>query len=503
MSSPKGEWLLLLLLPFLLALAYSNSLTNGWHFDDIPTILENEHIRSLRNTPSFFTDPQTFSGRQSAKAMYRPLLLLSYALTYTFAQYDLTFWHLTQLLLHLICGVLVYLWVRQLLVCQRTSLFCAAIFLLHPIQSQAVNYLSSRSEILVTLFYLLSLICWLHYRTVAKTSFWRTLSLLAFACGLLTKSIAITLPIVITLWEWWLCPIAEKPKVRLKRLAPFFVLIILFLILRFLVVGALLFPGGEQKAGLIKLAQDSELPQNLHYIGGRSFLTNLKMQGLAFWSYLRLLFWPRGLSIIHDVNPQTSAWPLMAATGFLLLLVFLRKKAPLVSFGGLFFIVVLSPTSLIPMNLTMNEHRVYLALLGILIPFAHRLFAQKRLSPLYPAIVLVLLCTFLTRARNPYWANSVALFGQAVKVAPRSRFVHYEYGYALLKEGFVEEAVKELEKEAQLFPNQKSAFWAALGKLNLRLSKKIKAKQCLERALAKDRNCPLAASLAQKLAKAQ
>ena len=497
------EWLFLLLLPFLLALAYSNSLQNGWHFDDIPTILENEHIRSLGNTPSFFTDPQTFSGRQSARAMYRPLLLLSYALTYTFGQYDLFFWHLTQLLLHLICGVLVYIWVRQLIVCQKTSLFCAAVFLLHPIQSQAVNYLSSRSEIQVSLFYLLCLICWIHYRTVAKKNLWRTLSLLAFAGGLLTKSIAITIPFVITLWEWWLCPMVEKSKDRVKIVAPFYILLFLFFALRILVVGALLFPGGEQHTPLFTLTQDSELPQYLHFIGGRSFLTNLKMQGVAFWSYLRLLLWPSGLSIFHHIDPQTSALPLLAATAFLLIMVILRNKAPLFSFGGLFFILLLSPTSLIPLNLVMNEHRVYLASLGIFIPLAHRLFKQKRLSPKYPAVVLVLLCTFLTRARNPYWANSVALFGQAVKVAPRNRFVHYEYGYALLKEGFVEEAVNEFEKEAQLFPKQRSAFWAALGRLNLKLGKLKRARQCLDEALAKDKNCPRAAKLAQQLGKTQ
>ena len=132
-------------------LAYQASFENSFHYDDIHSIVDNPHIRELANIPLFFVDPGLFSAMPE-RAMYRPLLLVSYAINYALSEYEVFTYHLVNWLIHLGAAWLVYLLGRMLHGKRQGALAGALIFALHPLAAEPVNYISSRSESLAALF---------------------------------------------------------------------------------------------------------------------------------------------------------------------------------------------------------------------------------------------------------------------------------------------------------------------------------------------------------------
>ena len=138
---------------------YANSLDNGFHYDDSHSIVENYHIRSLAHIGDFFVDPTTFS-REPAMAMYRPVVQTTYALNYALGKYRPLGYHLVNIALHGLAALLLYLVISALTGQRLLGWWGGAFFALHPVQSQAVNYISSRAEIMgavgiLAAFYLL------------------------------------------------------------------------------------------------------------------------------------------------------------------------------------------------------------------------------------------------------------------------------------------------------------------------------------------------------------
>ncbi|MSR84369.1 MAG: hypothetical protein EXS58_15845 [Candidatus Latescibacteria bacterium] len=139
---------------------YLNTWGHGFHYDDFHSLVNNPHIRTLAEVPAFFRDPTLFSANPES-AMYRPLLLVSYALNYAVGGLQPAGYHLANALLHGINAGLVH---RLLLALGQGGLALPAAFIfgLSPVNSEAVNYVSSRSELLMASFFLLA--CLAHLR---------------------------------------------------------------------------------------------------------------------------------------------------------------------------------------------------------------------------------------------------------------------------------------------------------------------------------------------------
>jgi hypothetical protein len=154
MGTATTQRLLLFLIVVVTVAVYTNSLDNSFHYDDIHSLVQNPHIRSLSNLPAFFYDSQTFSG-WGDRAMYRPLVLASYALNHATGGYQVRGYHLVNLVVHLLNVILVFSIGRTVVSRQKQggaaagAYVAALIFAVHPINSEVVNYISSRSESLV------------------------------------------------------------------------------------------------------------------------------------------------------------------------------------------------------------------------------------------------------------------------------------------------------------------------------------------------------------------
>ena len=487
------------LIPCVLAiLAYTNSLHNGWHFDDNHSILQNTSIRSLNNCYRYFVDASTFSGKKVKRIMYRPLLLVGYALTYAIGGYHLPLWHFVQIILHALCVFFVHSFLMRICKDERTAFIATLLYAVHPIHTHALNYLCSRSEIQVSIFMLASLLSAMKSSDGDGQKKWQALALFFLACALLTKAIAVMVPFLFLLWDLWLGKGSEEGeewKNVLQRFLPMFLLVLLYLLLRKILLDSVVLPIAKDVASPgLRLFKDHPFKAARGAIGGRSIYTNLLVQATALWTYVYLFFWPPALSPIHDISPSPTlmTWPTILTVpltiGIIVLLLYLRRKQPLVSFSGLFFLLTLTPTSLIPLNLIVNEHRVYLASITIFLLIAMVLrqltsWIPSRHALTVTATLIVGILFFSTIHRNTFWRSSASLWADAKAKAPKARYVLNEYAVALLEAGFVEEALWQMEEYFRLHPFKEPVKWLNVGGNHAQLGNLLLARKYISSAL--------------------
>src|SRR5213592_2311412 len=187
-----------------IGLAYSGSLGVGFYFDATAGITNNPAIRSLRNIPSFFTDPYAIWSEHT-QVDVRPVLLITYAVNYAISGLQPWSYHVLNLILHFIAAVLVFLTVRDHLWWPASdrgpsgdarfpAAAAALFFALAPLNTQPVDYVWARSALLSTTLYLGAFLAFLRRR-------W-TLGAVLFALALLTKAIAVTLPAMLLIHDF-------------------------------------------------------------------------------------------------------------------------------------------------------------------------------------------------------------------------------------------------------------------------------------------------------------
>lgn len=423
MSAPQR----LVLLAGLVVLAYANSLQGSFHYDDFHSLLNNPHIRSLAQVPAFFTDPGQFS-EDPGKAMYRPFLLVSYALNYAVGAYATLGYHLVNLALHLGCALLVWRLGLQAGAGQRGAWAAALLFALCPLATEPVNYISSRSESLAALGYLAGLSLFLERR--------HWLALACFALALGAKEMAITLPAALWLAERF----ALRRPSRWQEHVPFWGMGLLYL-------------GVLWSFGLIGRGHQSGAAPP------RDLWTQLWTQAKAAPYYLKLVLMPVGLNVEHAFSEAAHPWH-PAVWGSLLLVASLAwlgwRSWPRVwviwlSLG----VIALLPATLVPLNVLVNEHRLYLPLAFATLA-AGSVWAQVRAYQKH-GMVLLGLCIGLVFLRNQEWKNELSLWGVSVRRSPSMPRAHAQLGTALRHAGDFAGARREFEATLHLDPQHRAA----------------------------------------------
>ena len=420
----------------LIGIAYSSSLTASWHLDDIQHILRNEKIHLTRPDVRSLID--TFFANPYAK-LYRPLPMASFALNWYAHGADVLGYRITNILIHWLNGVLVYLVVTALLQAPRLenayrgreihwiALIAAALWALNPLQIQAVTYIVQRMAAMATLFYLVGLFAYLRYKHAAskRTScLWMAVCTLAFVMAVLSKENAILFPIGLYLihtifyasreqrqssWRGWLTSTSIIAGTLILGSALFFV------------------ARGNPIALLDSLYADRPF----------TAMQRLLTEPRIVLFYLSLLFFPAPwrLSLSHDVTVSTSLltpWTTLPAilcvAGAASICMAVYRKWPMVSFAGLFFLLNHGVEStILPLELIF-EHRNYLPSLFLFLPLAHGLVrlsdraAEQRKYGRYLAVGAVclligILCNW-TFARNLVWQSQKTLWEYEIKKHP-------------------------------------------------------------------------------------
>ncbi len=378
----------------------------------------------------------------------RPLLMFSFWLNHTLSGLDPMPYHLTNLFLHLAATLFVWLCIRKILEKARLpggrgpgwlAAFAAGLFLLHPIQTESVAYVASRSEVLSVMLFYAAFTVFL-YRRRDRIGWLEALAVaVLFGAAVSTKEHAAVLPLLLLLTDYFWNPgFSFRGALRNWRLY------------------GLLAAGGAAAAWwIVRVLRASDtaglsLREANWY---EYFLT----QGRVIWLYLRLFLFPFGLNIDHDVPFSRHPFDHGAILGLAGLAalgaaaIVWRRRYPLASYGVLAFFLLLAPTSsFVPILDPAAERRMYLPFFGLALvvaDFVRRRRAGRQTLAAACAAVLVLLFG-LTYARNRVWASATALWEDSVAKSPNKLRPRFQLAYAYFAQGRCAESLKHFEAAA-------------------------------------------------------
>ncbi|MFQ5508897.1 MAG: tetratricopeptide repeat protein [Leptospirillia bacterium] len=458
---------------------YANALNNPFHYDDHHGIVDNHYLRDPGNIPRFFsvTDGKRYFAPSDPKARhYRPLLLTTYALNFATGGDDPRGFHLLHVVLHALGALLVALIGRRMGLAFFWAVGCGFLFLVHPLHTEVINYISARSSLLSGVFSLAAFYAFVRARQGENNRRigWLGASLGLTVCAVLTKEVAVAVPLLFVLYD-----LIYPPERRL----------------RWGIHGhglSLLLLGG----GVVVLFWQHYLQHAWNIltkgVGVRGFGDNLWLQMQVLMSYVKLTLLPTGLSIAHDFTGADrpnllSGVCLLLLLGITVLAIRARKHTPLALLGWGFFLIILSPTTVLPLNTPLQEGRGYAAVAGLMLGLAALFQAgalRLRLDRRWAVALLVpaLLFPATTVSRNPVWASDHALWSDAVAKSPGDFRAHANLGTAFHAENDLESAVAHYREAIALFPWEASVH-ADLGSALLTQGDMAGARASLDQAI--------------------
>lgn len=413
-KNPANEYLKFYIFLAVLAFAvYFNSLQNDFVFDDESVVLGDPSITDIKNLPKYFTGEEGF--HKVIGRYYRPVVSASYAIDYMVWGPKAAGFHFTNILIHLINTLLVFKLLMLLFKNVQHKyktyflFFGAALFALHPIHTEAVSWVSGRTDSLFFTFFAAAFIYYLKFKEESTNKNLLMLSLYYFL-SLLSKEMAITLPVVIILYEFIinqknkLADFAQEKKAIIYMAA----VSVLFLFIRWLIL------------------KDVPVRESYYYFYGKSFATVFFTMLQAIPVYFKLILVPYGMLYHYSGNlpfidsiARTEAIFAIAIIAILLFSAFyLRKRLPWLSFSIFFIFLTLAPVlNIVPTMNFIAERFIYLPSLALsfaAVALAIKYYSPKRNIAIFSLCgIFVIGYVYLTYTRNMDWKTNDTLFWSA------------------------------------------------------------------------------------------
>jgi len=446
---------------------YAKSLHSPFLFDDRPYILEDPAIRmteiswSTIKTAAFDSRPK-----------HRYLANISFALNYYFGKYNPTGYHITNIFIHALTGIILFFFFNTTLTrfpilsdlhtsTKSTNptivaFFSALLWLVFPVNTGAVTYIVQRMASLAALFYILSIWLYVLARISQQTSGYtiKTISyyigfILAACCAVLTKENTGTLPFIILLYEWFFF---QDLKISFSKRTIFYgtAAIAIFVVIAFHFLGR------------------SPLDRILNSYSSRDF--TLPERIMTEWRviiyYISLLLWPSPsrLNLDHDfplssglTSPATTVLSLIALLGLTAVAIYTARRHRLISFCIFWCLLnLVIESSVIGLEIIF-EHRMYLPFMLFFLMFVLLAFktGTRPHIPVAVLSILVLLFSVWTWQRNVLWSNPINFWNDNVKKSPQKPRPHLNLGNYYAKNGKYEQAVREFKTALSLNPSSK------------------------------------------------
>ncbi len=481
LHSPVVHALFIALAAFL---AYSNSFNVPFSFDDTVNIVDNPYVRDIR----LLIEPLE---HHPWKLPYerRYIGFLTFALNYKFHGFQITGYHIVNFVVHLSNALLVYLFVfytfrtpslRSSALKDDASViafFSGLLFVVHPLQTQAVTYIVQRLTSLATLFYLLSVVLYIKGRLTLRNAdhahrFLKPLlyvaSVLSAVFGMRTKEITFTLPFIIMLYEFLFFEGSLKKRV----------LYLIPIIMTGLIIPLSLInihkPAGAVISNIGKVTRVQTDLLRWDY---------LVTQFRVIVTYLRLMIFPVSQNVDYDYPSYHSLFAPPVFLSFLLLLSIAgigtyllcryRKESPhirIISFGIFWFFITLSvESSIIPIVDVIYEHRVYLPSIGVFTALTSALYwlvhtYRERWKNIEKTVAGLLVCigvifAGVTYARNEVWQDNIRLWEDTVKKSPAKARPYYNLGKAFEDKGLYDKALEQFNIALRLKPDYGTSYY--------------------------------------------
>jgi protein O-mannosyl-transferase len=430
------------LVALLTVLAYADTLRFRFVYDDYPQIIVNPRLTSWHYLPQYFTsDVWSHYFANAAIHYYRPIFSIWLFINYTLFRLHPLGWHAMNVILHLTVTVLVWNFVERLTSDREVAFFASLIFGLHPIHTEVVAWVSASSEMLLTIFIVVSLLCVMKASRAGNRIAWTTASLVFYAAALLTKETAIVLPAAVFLLGWLYAgeqsAYKDKLLTSLRLALPFAILSCGYWLLR------------------------SAILKNESYtVSAVSYLSMVMTWPSLLCVYARLLIFPVGLSEFYTFAPVTS-WsvracllPLLFLSAIVSLLTLWWRKSglKLVAFGSIWTILWLVPVLYIrafqPGEI-LHDRYLYLPSIGfsLLAGMAIRnVFGSFQedggmVKAATATAIITIVLVSLNISQHSFWKNDVALYERGMRTAPNNRKVKLNLANALVDRGRYEDGI--------------------------------------------------------------
>jgi len=495
------------------------------HYDDQVFVLENPHVLG-----GFTVENVKWAFTTSAPDYWRPLSWLSHQLDVELFKLNPLGHHLTNLLFHIGATLLLFLALRMMTAVVWPSAFVAALFAVHPLHVESVAWVAERKDVLNGFFWMLTLLAYAHYAREPNVRRYLLVTG-AFVLCLMSKPMAVTLPCVLLLLDFWPLkrmgiPIApeasagraamspprreperrtetgnasprraedsvalpslssDAPALSLGRAMRLFAEKLPLFLLAGVVSGLAIY--GQVKVGVLASAETIPLPARL----GNALV--------AYVQYLRKTIWPADLAVFY---PHPGQWPLAhvaLAAAFLAIVTAwtLRewRRQPFLLTGWLWFLGTLVPTvGIVQVGAqAMADRYTYIPLIGVfmMVAWATQDWLAQRTRLIRPVtivgVTIVLACGIVANRQVRHWRNTYTLFEHALAVAPESALARMQFGESLNRLQQFEQAEQQLARAVALAPNWKLArFNYAMTLLN-----RGKSREAIEQLQAAVRLAP-------------
>ena len=439
-------------------LAYHNSFTGPFLFDDVSSIQENPTICHLWPIWDALVPPH--EGGITVEG--RPLINLSLAINYALGGTNVWGYHALNLAVHILAGLTLLGIVRRTLrqprlrerfaaVANELALAVAVIWTVHPLQTESVTYIVQRAESIVGLFYLLMLYCFIRAAESPRPRVWYGLCVSACALGMASKEVMMSAPLMVLLYDRTFVAgsFAQAWRKRWRWHAG--------LACTWIVAGWLALGVGD-RGGTAGFGT-----------GGILWWQYALTQCWALGRYLWLCVWPRGL--VFDYGTGLITAPAEVIPYALILAALLAGTVlglvyrPQLGFLGAWFFMILAPSSsAVPVaSQTIAEHRMYLPLAAVIVLGVMGIHALVGRRTVAVVAVLAVGLGFLTVQRNEDYRSELAIWADTVAKRPENPRAHNNLGKALGQAGRIPEAIEHLERALRIKPDDNAEAHNNLG----------------------------------------
>jgi len=388
---------------------------------------------------------------------WHPVTWLSHMAIAQFFGMDPRAHHLANVVIHATASATLFLLLLRMTGARWQSFFVAALFALHPLHVESVAWVAERKDVLSALFWFLTLLFYSEYVTKKLQPNMYALSLLFFVLGLMSKSMVVTLPLILLLMDFW--PLGrhgdekQEPGLRgflsmatplVREKIPFFACS--------LVTGVIAIYA-QQRGGATKSLE--AVP----------FLLRLENAVVSYASYIMKTLWPRDMGVFY---PMPASFPLWQVIGSLMALVLISlaafragRRHPFLTVGWLWFLITLVPViGLMQVgSQSMADRYTYLPSIGLFIMAAWGIPVLTKSLPLRDGILttlaaaVIIASAALSSQQLGYWRDSISIFRHTLQVTTDNYLVNDFIGVTLAKNGDLDGAIREFRVALRINPN--------------------------------------------------
>ncbi len=443
-------------------------------FDDPQYVTENVQVQKGLNRETV-----VWSFTTSQASNWHPLTWLSLLLDRELYWKNAGGYHWTNVILHLLGGLMLFLALSRMTASLWPSGLVAALFLIHPLHVESVAWVAERKDVLSGLFWMLGIWCYAGY--AARPGLIRYLWVIfSFACGLLSKPMVVTFPFVLLLLDWWPLGRAIGGKTGWGRLVfekvPLFLLSAAASVITFLVQ--------KDTQAVVPLLQ-------------MSLTDRLANAAVSYAAYLGKMFWPVGLSIFYPYNALPPFGHVVLALLLLISItvisILLLHRRPYLLVGWLWYLGTLVPViGLVQVgSQAMADRYTYLPLVGafLMVMWGIKDFLDNRRARRaiwgFISTAMMVALVVLTQNQIRYWKDTPTLFGQALRNTERNFMAHHILAEVMAKEGNPVDAESHYREAIRIKPSFKQAY-NGLGHLLMIQGRQDEAGRLLEKTLQVD-----------------